>query len=49
VFQQCNLLALSGLRVLDGQRQQFAVERELAASNAVVLRSRVALYKALSG
>ena len=37
------------LTVLDAQRQQFAMERELAASNAAVLRSTVALYKALGG
>lgn len=37
------------LAVLDAQRQQFAIERELAASNAAVLRSTVALYKALGG
>jgi NodT family efflux transporter outer membrane factor (OMF) lipoprotein len=35
------------LTVLDAQRQQFATERELAASNAAVLRSTVALYKSL--
>jgi NodT family efflux transporter outer membrane factor (OMF) lipoprotein len=37
------------LTVLDAQRQQFAMERELAASDAAVLRSTVALYKALGG
>ena len=35
------------LTVLDAQREQFAIERNLAASNASVLRSTVALYKAL--
>lgn len=35
------------LTVLDAQRQQFATERDLAAANAAVLRSTVALYKAL--
>jgi multidrug efflux system outer membrane protein len=34
------------LTVLDAQRPQFAIERELAANNAAVLRSTVALYKA---
>jgi NodT family efflux transporter outer membrane factor (OMF) lipoprotein len=37
------------LTVLDAQRQQFATERELAASDAAVLRSTVALFKALGG
>jgi outer membrane protein, multidrug efflux system len=37
------------LTVLDAQRQQFAMERELAASRSAVLRSTVALYKALGG
>jgi NodT family efflux transporter outer membrane factor (OMF) lipoprotein len=37
------------LTVLDAQRQQFAMEREVAASNAAVLRNTVALYKALGG
>ena len=37
------------LTVLDAQRQQFSLERELAASNAAALRSTVALYKALGG
>jgi NodT family efflux transporter outer membrane factor (OMF) lipoprotein len=37
------------LTVLDAQRQQFAIERELAASQAAVLRSTVALYSALGG
>jgi NodT family efflux transporter outer membrane factor (OMF) lipoprotein len=35
------------LTVLDAQRQQFAIERDLAATDAAVLRSTVALYKAL--
>lgn len=35
------------LTVLDAQRQQFQIDRELAASNAAVLRSTVALHKAL--
>jgi NodT family efflux transporter outer membrane factor (OMF) lipoprotein len=35
------------LSVLDAQRQQFAIERDLAASNASVMRATVALYKAL--
>ena len=35
------------LTVLDAQREQFAIERDLAASNASLLRSTVALYKAL--
>ncbi len=35
------------LAVLDAQRSQFQMERELAASNAAVLRQTVALYKAL--
>jgi NodT family efflux transporter outer membrane factor (OMF) lipoprotein len=35
------------LTVLDAQRQQFAIERELAAADASVLRATVALYKAL--
>jgi multidrug efflux system outer membrane protein len=34
------------LSVLDAQRQQFAIERDLAASNASVMRATVALYKA---
>ena len=37
------------LSVLDAQRQQFVIERELAANHAAVLRSTVALYKALGG
>ncbi|HET8550756.1 MAG TPA: hypothetical protein VFL57_22265 [Bryobacteraceae bacterium] len=37
------------LTVLDAQRQQFAMERDVAACNAAVLRSTVALYKALGG
>jgi outer membrane protein, multidrug efflux system len=37
------------LSVLDAQRQQFAIERELAANHAAVLRSTVTLYKALGG
>ena len=35
------------LTVLDAQRQQFQIDRELAASNAAVLRGTVALHKAL--
>jgi NodT family efflux transporter outer membrane factor (OMF) lipoprotein len=35
------------LTVLDAQRQQFQMERELSASNEAVLRSTVAIYKAL--
>lgn len=35
------------LTVLDAQREQFAIERDLAASHASVLRTTVALYKAL--
>jgi NodT family efflux transporter outer membrane factor (OMF) lipoprotein len=37
------------LTVLDAQRQQFALERELAASNAAVLSHTIALLKALGG
>jgi outer membrane protein, multidrug efflux system len=37
------------LSVLDAQRQQFAIERDLAAAQAAVLRNTVALYKALGG
>ncbi len=37
------------LAVLDAQRQQFAMERELAAGNAAVLSSTIALLKALGG
>jgi multidrug efflux system outer membrane protein len=35
------------LAVLDAQRQRFQAERELASSNTAMLRSTVALYKAL--
>jgi outer membrane protein TolC len=35
------------LTVLDAQRQQYQIERELATSKANVLRSTVVLYKAL--
>jgi outer membrane protein TolC len=35
------------LTVLDAQRQQFQLERELSGSNEAVLRSTVAIYKAL--
>jgi len=35
------------LAVLDAQRQQFQLDGELAASNAALLRSTVALHKAL--
>lgn len=35
------------LTVLDAQRQQFQIERELAATNSAVLRDTVALFKAL--
>jgi multidrug efflux system outer membrane protein len=35
------------LTVLDAQRQQFQMERELSASSEAVLRSTVAIYKAL--
>lgn len=37
------------LAVLDSQRQQFAIERDLAASRSDLLRATVALYKALGG
>jgi NodT family efflux transporter outer membrane factor (OMF) lipoprotein len=37
------------LAVLDAQRQQFAIERDLAASLSDLLRATVALYKALGG
>jgi NodT family efflux transporter outer membrane factor (OMF) lipoprotein len=37
------------LTVLDAQREQFSIERDFAASQAAVLRSTVALYKALGG
>jgi NodT family efflux transporter outer membrane factor (OMF) lipoprotein len=37
------------LTVLDAQRQQFSLERELAASRSALLRNTVALYKALGG
>ncbi len=37
------------LTVLDAQRQQLATERELASSDAAVLRSTVTLYRALGG
>ena len=37
------------ISVLDAQRQQFALEREVAACNAVLLRQTVVLYKALGG
>jgi len=37
------------LTVLDAQRQQFALERELAESRSALLRNTVALYKALGG
>jgi NodT family efflux transporter outer membrane factor (OMF) lipoprotein len=35
------------LTVLDAERQRFAMERELAASRATVLRATVTLYRAL--
>jgi len=35
------------LSVLDAQRQQLQIERELAASRTAVLRSTVALYRSL--
>jgi NodT family efflux transporter outer membrane factor (OMF) lipoprotein len=46
--QELYLRGLSDfLSVLDAQRQRFQIERELAASRTDVLRSTVALYKAL--
>jgi NodT family efflux transporter outer membrane factor (OMF) lipoprotein len=46
--QELYLRGLSDfLTVLDAQRQRFQIERELAASRTDVLRSTVALYKAL--
>ena len=35
------------LTVLDAQRQQFAAEREVAASDAAVLRATVGIYRAM--
>jgi outer membrane protein TolC len=35
------------LAVLDAQRQQFQIERDLAAAKSDVLRGTVALFKAL--
>jgi outer membrane protein TolC len=35
------------LAVLDAQRQQFHIQRELAAADSAVLVSTVAIYKAL--
>jgi NodT family efflux transporter outer membrane factor (OMF) lipoprotein len=46
--QELYLRGLSDfLSVLDAQRQRFQIERELAASRTDLLRSTVALYKAL--
>jgi len=46
--QELYLRVLSDfLSVLDAQRQRFQIERELAASRTDLLRSTVALYKAL--
>jgi outer membrane protein TolC len=50
-LQRAQELYVSGLEdfltVLDAQRQQFQIERELAASDASVLVGTVMLYKAL--